>query len=67
MIIHKLSIKAGLHRNYTHLSLICLTIIVFQSFFKNNLNGYSSYLDGNLPFDINDFKSEEASSKTSSK
>ncbi|XP_059220446.1 regulation of nuclear pre-mRNA domain-containing protein 2 [Stomoxys calcitrans] len=37
-----------------------------MSFFKNNLNGYSSYLDGNLPFDINDFKSEESASKTSS-
>ncbi|XP_075152870.1 uncharacterized protein LOC142226648 isoform X2 [Haematobia irritans] len=39
---------------------------ISMSFFKNSLNGYSSYLDGNLPFDINDFKSEESSSKTSS-
>lgn len=26
--------------------------------FKNSSNGYTSYMDGNLPFDINDFKRE---------
>ncbi|XP_053958039.1 regulation of nuclear pre-mRNA domain-containing protein 2 [Anastrepha ludens] len=34
--------------------------------FKNSINGYSSYLDGKLPFDINDFKSDDSPSTKSS-
>ncbi|XP_004521819.1 regulation of nuclear pre-mRNA domain-containing protein 2 [Ceratitis capitata] len=34
--------------------------------FKNSINGYSSYLDGKLPFDINDFKRDDSSSNKSS-
>ncbi|XP_067624129.1 uncharacterized protein [Eurosta solidaginis] len=35
--------------------------------FKSTINGYSSYLDSNkLPFDINDFKSDDSSSNKSS-
>lgn len=37
-----------------------------QNFLKNNFNGYSSYMDGNLPFDINDFKRDD-NNKSSSK
>ena len=37
-----------------------------QNFLNNNFNGYSSYMDGNLPFDINDFKRDE-NAKVSSK
>ncbi|XP_037958568.1 regulation of nuclear pre-mRNA domain-containing protein 2 isoform X2 [Teleopsis dalmanni] len=33
---------------------------------KSTFNGYTSYLDGNLPFDINDFKSDDIASKTPS-
>ncbi|XP_014086968.3 uncharacterized protein [Bactrocera oleae] len=33
--------------------------------FKNSINGYSSYLDGKLPFDINDFKRDDNSNKSS--
>lgn len=38
---------------------------ISMTFFKNNLNGYASYMDGNLPFDINDFKRDENAKSSS--
>lgn len=34
--------------------------------FKGSFNGFSSYLDGNLPFDINDFKRDDNKANKSS-
>uniref|UniRef100_A0A1A9W0E2 Regulation of nuclear pre-mRNA domain-containing protein 2 n=1 Tax=Glossina brevipalpis TaxID=37001 RepID=A0A1A9W0E2_9MUSC len=39
---------------------------ISMDFLKSSFNGYSSYLDCNLPFDINDFKRKENSLKSSS-
>ncbi|KAI9584012.1 regulation of nuclear pre-mRNA domain-containing protein 2 isoform X1 [Glossina fuscipes] len=39
---------------------------ISMDFLKSSFNGYSSYLDGNLPFDVNDFKRKENSLKSSS-
>ncbi|XP_065357164.1 regulation of nuclear pre-mRNA domain-containing protein 2 [Calliphora vicina] len=36
-----------------------------MNFLKTNFNGYSSYMDGNLPFDINDFKRDENAKSSS--
>ncbi|XP_017465903.1 PREDICTED: uncharacterized protein LOC108358897 [Rhagoletis zephyria] len=39
---------------------------ISMNLFKNSINGYSSYLDGKLPFDINDFKRDDNTSNKSS-